>query len=532
MSSLTTHGRACRSMALAGLFSLLARVGAAAPAPVAGGTSVADTLVDYSRTLVVRGPQPGVSFNAPQGIAINKLAPNMHGCYWDRETVLTVKVINGMDLVSAAEDDMLVQPLNATAIGNGPIYDSGGNIVGRTAWEVVQYANVLDKGNGVFEVSNFLRGLRGTERAINGHVNGESFVRLTDSLSRVLTTQAELNVPDTYRTMSTNTDSSGAQNIPAFADTGNSLKPYTVKVHSTLRDVDGDVTVSWWPRVRQNGQWLSGSEVAIAANDTPETYQVDVCTAAHPKTAVVTYTLTGQTLTRTLVSNGVTTSMPAPATPVGLGASFVYTAAMQAADLMSASQAQKETVFNNLAIAFDALFKGSVISAAVTTPPASPAVGDAYIVPAGATGWPVGHDDNVAFYFNGWQYIAPPLKLRLYDVATGRFMTYQGPSTHWTNDPLSTVSVLGDLTNVTGSPADGQVLTFIAVDGHWAPRTPAFTGPLAGLSDVQVSEGAPSDGMALTWNNTDHKWEPSAFVKTIPPVTCPPLVVNPPCICL
>jgi hypothetical protein len=119
--------------------------------------------------------------------------------------------------------------------------------------------------------------------------------------------------------------------------------------------------------------------------------------------------------------------------------------------LMSASQAQKETVFNNLAIAFDALFKGSVISAAVTTPPASPAVGDAYIVPAGATGWPVGHDDNVAFYFNGWQYIAPPLKLRLYDVATGRFMTYQGPSTHWTNDPLSTVSVLGDLT--TGSRA-------------------------------------------------------------------------------
>jgi len=187
--------------------------------------------------------------------------------------------------------------------------------------------------------------------------------------------------------------------------------------------------------------------------------------------------------------------------------------------LMSASQAQKDTVFNNLAIAFDALFKGSVISAAVTTPPASPAVGDAYIVPAGATGWPVGHDDNVAFYFNGWQYIAPPLKLRLYDVATGRFMTYQGPSTHWTNDPLSTVSVLGDLTNVTGSPADGQVLTFIAVDGHWEPRTPAFTGPLSGLSDVQVSEGAPIDGMALTWNNTDHKWEPSAFVKTIPPVT-------------
>ena len=66
--------------------------------------------------------------------------------------------------------------------------------------------------------------------------------------------------------------------------------------------------------MRQNGQWLSGSDVTIPANDTPETYAIDVCTAAHPLTAVATYTVSGS-----------------------LGASWTYTAAMQATDLGAAA---------------------------------------------------------------------------------------------------------------------------------------------------------------------------------------------------
>ena len=73
-------------------------------------------------------------------------------------------------------------------------------------------------------------------------------------------------------------------------------------------------------------------------------------------------------------------------------------------------------------------------------------------------------------------------------------MTFQGGSTHWTDDPISTVSVLDDLTNVTGAPTDGQVLTWVNAAGKWEPETPAFTGPLSGLSDVNVAEGAGIDG--------------------------------------
>jgi hypothetical protein len=192
-----------------------------------------------------------------------------------------------------------VQPLNATVIGG----------------EVVQYATAVDMGNGLWKLSDFLRGLRGTERRMDSHAVGEPFVRLAQSLSRVTTTKADIGVTDNYRALSLYADNS-TQELFSFADTGSSCKPYTVAVYQKFRNLDGDVTVSWWPRVRQGGQWLDGSDVTLPTNDSPETYQVDVCTAANDQTVVKTYTFTGA--------------------QVNLGCSFTYTAAMQTADLGSA----------------------------------------------------------------------------------------------------------------------------------------------------------------------------------------------------
>ena len=88
-----------------------------------------------------------------------------------------------------------------------------------------------------------------------------------------------------------------------------------VYVYYQHRDNDGNVTISFWPRVRQGGLWLDGSDVTLPDNDTPETYQIDVCTTSNPATAVNTYTLTGN--------------------EVALGATWTYTTAMQTTDLGS-----------------------------------------------------------------------------------------------------------------------------------------------------------------------------------------------------
>ena len=236
-------------------------------------------------------------FNVPHGVVLNTLAPGMHSCYWDRVSVITVHIFNGMGLLSANEQDMLSQPLNVTVIGT----------------EVVQYAIAVDLGNGLWRLSNFLRGLRGTERRIDGHATGERFIRLTSAVQRVVTTIGDVGQADSFRSVSVGQDASTAIEFTA-TDFGSAVKPYTVAVYERFRDATtGDVRVSWWPRVRQNGQWLSGADVKLPANDAPETYIVDVCTSADPNTAVKSYTLTG--------------------VGVNLGASFTYTAAQQTTDL-------------------------------------------------------------------------------------------------------------------------------------------------------------------------------------------------------
>ena len=49
-------------------------------------------------------------------------------------------------------------------------------------------------------------------------------------------------------------------------------------------------------------------------------------------------------------------------------------------------QAQKEVTHNEALIRLDALVHGSVRSRTLTTPPGSPANGERWIVPSGATG--------------------------------------------------------------------------------------------------------------------------------------------------
>ena len=236
-------------------------------------------------------------FNIPHGVVLNALTSGLHSCYWDRVSVLTVHIYNGMSLQSANEDDMLTQALNVTMIGA----------------EIVQYATAVDLGNGLWRLSNFLRGLRGTERRIDDHANGERFVRLSQALQRVVTTKADIGQTDSFRSVSVGQDASTAIDF-TFTDFGSSVRPYTVLVYERFRDAtSGDVRVSWWPRVRLNGQWLSGGDVQLPANDSPETYKVDVCGSADPATVVATYTLTG--------------------VDVNLGASFAYSAAQQTTDL-------------------------------------------------------------------------------------------------------------------------------------------------------------------------------------------------------
>ena len=232
--------------------------------------------------------------NVPWGTALDALSPGMVSCYWDRKSSIHVFINNGMQLQSANETDMLTQLLNVTFIGN----------------ELVMYANATDLGNGLWRLDTFLRGLRNTEMFIDTHSSNENFVRLAPSISRVATTIGDLNVANTFVAISAQATTESQPSF-SFTDTGNCLKPPTVYVYRRFRNVDGDIEVDWYPRARQSSAWISGADIKIAANDTPETYDIDVL-ASLGGSVVKTYTVTGS-----------------------LGGAFVYTAAQQTTDFGS-----------------------------------------------------------------------------------------------------------------------------------------------------------------------------------------------------
>jgi hypothetical protein len=71
-------------------------------------------------------------------------------------------------------------------------------------------------------------------------------------------------------------------------------------------------------------------------------------------------------------------------------------------------QAQKEVTHNEALIRLDALVHGSVRSRTLATPPGSPANGERWIVPAGATGAWAGQAGRIAHWnVNAWAYLTP-----------------------------------------------------------------------------------------------------------------------------
>jgi hypothetical protein len=77
--------------------------------------------------------------------------------------------------------------------------------------------------------------------------------------------------------------------------------------------------------------------------------------------------------------------------------------------VIEAAQAQKHVPHNEALALLDAFVQLAAESRAVTAPPGTPAEGDCYIVPAGATGDWSGWDNAIAsFSGGGWVRLAPP----------------------------------------------------------------------------------------------------------------------------
>lgn len=83
--------------------------------------------------------------------------------------------------------------------------------------------------------------------------------------------------------------------------------------------------------------------------------------------------------------------------------------------VLAQGQAQKEITHNDALLRLDALVQSSVKSRALATPPGSPANGERWIVPSGATGAWAGQNDKIAFWREGaWAFFAPAVGWRVH----------------------------------------------------------------------------------------------------------------------
>lgn len=105
-------------------------------------------------------------------------------------------------------------------------------------------------------------------------------------------------------------------------------------------------------------------------------------------------------------------------------------------DELEASQSQPHVPINAAIRALEVLAQLVVASQTLTAPPGSPAEGDRYIVGGGATGDWAGHDEEVAYYSGGWQFLVPERGWICWVEADGDHYTYGAGSIGWV--PLGT----------------------------------------------------------------------------------------------
>ncbi len=151
-----------------------------------------------------------------------------------------------------------------------------------------------------------------------------------------------------------------------------------------------------------------------------------------------------------------------------------------------AGQALKHITHNEALERLDALVQPIVESRSLTTPPTAPMPGEAWIVPAAASGAWAGHQDEVAAFQSGaWRFYDPAEGWQVFDRASDALLIYSG--SQWVpvasigaGLPQLGVNTSADSTNRLAVSGAATLLTH-GGNGHQLKINKAATGDTASL---------------------------------------------------
>ena len=186
---------------------------------------------------------------------------------FDEVSSLTVNVGDGT-LASSTNDAMLLdESVNACAIG----------VDGR--WELCQFRTATLVSPGVYTLTGWLRGSRGTEWASVDHTASESFVMLTSAgARRVAMQQSEIGVAEYWKGVTAGRLLSSATGA-LFTDTGVGQKPFA-PVDLRKSGDDSSVVVIWKRRTRLAPRFCGTGGINVPLGETSESYDVELYDAS------------------------------------------------------------------------------------------------------------------------------------------------------------------------------------------------------------------------------------------------------------
>lgn len=197
------------------------------------------------------------------------------GNIWDSKSSLTVDVGEGQLASSTASAMYADLTANVLLVGS----------------EVVRFRNAAMVSPGVYTLSGFIRGFRGTGWASTGHSALERCVLLrTTGLRRISTQASQINVPREVEVVTFNKPLSSAT-PEAFTDTGVALKPFAPTDLRASRDGSGNIEASWKRQTRLSFRFLSPG-IDPPLGEVVEAYDAEIYAEGSYASVVRTFSVT------------------------------------------------------------------------------------------------------------------------------------------------------------------------------------------------------------------------------------------------
>jgi hypothetical protein len=161
-------------------------------------------------------------------------------------------------------------------LNNGILFKLGNEII------MARDATLISAG--VYDLSEFKRGCRGTEWAIGGHGASEQFVLLSGYVGTVRLPSSDIGSTLRLKVVGVNGSETGVTSYVSFSPAGISLECYSPVNATATKDQGGNISIAWNRRDRHDG-WSSPSSLM---SEVSEQYEIDV--------------MNGVTVVRTLTS--------------------------------------------------------------------------------------------------------------------------------------------------------------------------------------------------------------------------------------